>query len=133
MNILGIEFNSNNLNYVLIDSSGKDYRVLLSNKLILGDTRSRDSLIAFQNAIKTVFNSAHPDLIAIKEKPESGQLRAGAAALKMEGITIANSPCQIDFVSGARINRCDIGDQSIHVYLQPALKAAIAASIKVHS
>lgn len=132
MKILGIEFNSSNLNYVLIEIIDGNYRIVLSNKLVLGETRSREFLVAFQNAIITVFNSAQPDLIAIKEKPENGRLRAGAAALKMEGITIANSPCSIDFVSGARINRCDLDKQSIQVYLQPALKAAIAASIKAN-
>jgi hypothetical protein len=57
-------------------------------------------------------------------------MRAGAAALKMEGIILANSPCSVDFVSGARINACAVSDESLHAYLQPSLKAAHAAFAK---
>lgn len=131
MRVMGVEFAGSYLNYVVVELNDKnEICVLQSNRLVLGDTRSRDSLVSFQNAVSTLFNVASPNLIGIKAKPEAGAMMAGAAALKMEGIVLANSPCEVDFVSGARINKCQIGDSSLFVYLQPALKAAHAALAK---
>jgi hypothetical protein len=131
LKILGIEFDASNLYYVFIElQANNDISVKQANKLVLGDTRSREALVAFQNATSTLFKSIAPDLIGIKAKPEAGQMRAGAAALKMEGIVLANSPCPIDFVSGARINSCTVADENLYAYLQPALKAAHMALAK---
>jgi hypothetical protein len=131
MKVMGVEFAGSYLNYVVIELDDKnEIRVLQSNRLTLGETRSRDSLVAFQNAVSTLFNIASPHLIGIKTKPESGSMMAGAAALKMEGVVLANSPCEVDFVSGTRINKCEVTDSSLFAYLQPALKAAHAALAK---
>jgi len=131
MKVMGIEFAGSHMNYVVVDLNDKnEVHVLQANRLVLGDTRSRDSLIAFQNAVSTLFNAASPNLIGIKSKPEAGAMKAGAAALKMEGIVLANSPCEVDFVSGARINKCTVENDALFGYLQPALKAAHAALAK---
>lgn len=131
MKVMGIEFAGSYLNYVVVELNEKnEVHVLQSNRLVLSDTRSRDSLVSFQNAVSTLFNAASPNLIGIKAKPEAGAMMAGAAALKMEGIVLANSPCEVDFVSGARINKCAVEDSDLFVYLQPALKTAHAALAK---
>lgn len=131
MKILGIEFESSTMNYVLIELvADGSTPVMQSNKLKIGDTRSREAVAAFQSALEAIFNSTAPDLIGIKAKPENGQMRAGAASLKMEAIVLANSPCSIDFVSGARINKCEVADDALFAYLQPALKSAHAALAK---
>jgi hypothetical protein len=131
MRVMGIEFDAKKTHYVLIELKGDgSIAVSQANRLVLGETRSRDALIAFHNAVSTLFNSTKPELIGIKAKPEAGQLRAGAAALKMEGIVLVASPCTVDFVSGARINSCTAADASLHAYLQPALKTAHAALAK---
>jgi hypothetical protein len=123
MRVLGVEFSGSTMNYVLLEKTADGFDVLQSNRLAVGGTRSRDALIAFQLAVQTTFNATAPTLIAIKEKPEKGRLQAGAAALKMEGIVLANAPCRTEFVSGIRINNCE-DTASIHVYLQPAFRAA---------
>ena len=123
MRVLGIEFAGSNMNYVLLVKTEDGFDILQSNRLAVGGTRSRDALIAFQRAVQTTFNATAPTLIAIKEKPEKGGMQAGAAALKMEGIVLANAPCPTEFVSGSRINKCE-DTASIHAYLQPAFKAA---------
>lgn len=133
MRIIGIEFESNKMNYVVIENNCDGIKICSADRLVLGDTRSREALIAFQDALKTLFNSAIPDLIGIKEKPETGRLKAGAAALKMEGIVLANAPCAMDFVSGARINRTNAFDDTLFGYLQPALKAATAALSRIEN
>lgn len=127
MLVLGIEFESNQMNYVLVDGDANAHTIVQRNRLVLGDTRSREALVAFQVAVQTLYNAARPELIAIKSKPESGQLRAGAAALKMEGIALANAPCEVTFISGAKINRCDSENDVIHKYQLAAYKAAVVA------
>lgn len=127
MKILGIEFSSSDMNYVAISREGDAYEIAASNRMVLGDTRDRDSLMAFQNAAKTLLNDVAPDLIAIKEKPETGKMRAGAASLKMEGIVVANAPCPVEFISGRSINKTSDEAPSLFGYLQPAFKAAVAA------
>lgn len=111
------------MNYVLLDKAEDGFVVMQANRLALAETRSRDALIAFQRAVQTTFNTTLPDHIAIKEKPEKGSMRAGAAAMKMEGIVLANAPCPTHFVSGARINKCAAADTALAGYFQPALKA----------
>ena len=127
MKALGIEFSSNKLIYVLVETSDGDLSVLSSNKLELADTRDRDALVAFQTALRAVFNTTAPDVIGIKAKPEKGQMSAGAAALKMEGISLACSPCPVHFLSGAKINACEAPKDGMKKYQIPALKSAILA------
>lgn len=124
MNILGVEFDSKKLNYVLLVCDGDEFKIAQSNRLELTETRSRESLRAFQNAVTTLLNGTKPDIIGIKDKPEAGQMRAGAAALKMEGILLAAALCDVEFVSGKRINACEEGN-GLRAYHQPAFKAAL--------
>ncbi len=126
MRILGIEFASSNMNYVGISYEGDTITVVTASRMELGGTRDRDALVAFQDAYRTLLNDFAPDFIGIKAKPETGQMRSGAAALKMEGIVLANAPCPVEFISGQKINKIKDEDKSLYVYLQPALKAAIA-------
>ncbi|MCX5570694.1 DUF3010 family protein [Kaistia nematophila] len=126
MNVLGVEFSSRKLNYVLLACEGEHVQILQSNRLELSDTRSRQALRAFQSAIAALINGTSPELIGIKDKPETGHMRAGAAALKMEGILLAAAPCDVEFISGKRINAC-ADDDSLNAYHQPAYKAALAA------
>lgn len=126
MNVLGVEFAAKKLCYVLLVCEGDDCKVAQSNRLELSDTRSRESLRSFQSAISTLLNGTKPDIIGLKTKPETGAMRAGAAALKMEGILLATAPCDVDFVSGQRVNACPDGE-GLKAYHQPAFKAALAA------
>jgi len=127
MKALGIEFSSNKLIYVLVEKTADGVSVLSSDKLELAGTRDRDALVSFKTALKEVFDATSPDIIGIKTKPEKGQMSAGAAALKMEGITLACSPCPVHFLSGAKINGCVTPEDGIKKYQIPALKSAILA------
>ncbi|MBU8911349.1 MAG: DUF3010 family protein [Desulfobacterales bacterium] len=126
MRIIGLEFDSKKMNYVVLQRTEYGYEILNANRVILLETRGRGALIAFQDAVKALYNSAKPDFIGIKSKPETGRLRAGAASMKMEGIALANAPCDVDFVSGKRVNQSDAADNNYFGYLQPALKTAHA-------
>ena len=123
MKILGVELASNKLNYVLLVYQGDAVEIAQANRLQLTSTRSPDALRAFQSAVSALLTGANPDRIGIKSKPESGQMRAGAAALKMEAILLAAAPCPVEFVSGARIVACEDCD-GLKKYHQPACKAA---------
>ena len=125
--LMGVEFNADEMRYVVIDDLGGDVTITASNKLVLGDTRTRSALTAFQAALISTLNGANPERIAIKTKPETGRMKAGAAALKMEGLLLASARCDVEFVSGTRISRTEGIENNLHVYLQLALKAALAA------
>lgn len=128
MKSLGIEFSSNKLIYVLIENFDSELIIRSSNKLELSATRDREALVAFQTALRAVYNATAPDVIGIKAKPENGQMSAGAAALKMEGISLACSPCPVHFFSGVKINACKTPDDiRMKKYQIPALKSAILA------
>jgi hypothetical protein len=127
MRVIGIELDSNRLNYVVVEGTRNDFNVKSANRLSLSETRSRGALVSFQDGLKALFNSESPDVLGIKDKPETGKMRAGAAALKMEALALANAPCEVDFVSGARVNHVAETDDSLYAYLQPALKTALAA------
>ena len=100
MKIIGIELASDTMNYVVIEGKDGAFDTHSANRIILTETRSREALTAFQDAIKTLYNSIEPSTIGIKEKPETGKMRAGASSMKMEGIVLANASCTVDFVSG---------------------------------
>jgi hypothetical protein len=127
MRVIGIEFSSNILSYVVVEKIEGDLNISSANRIMLGETRDRDSLTAFQDAVITLYGAEQPNLIGIKAKPESGRLQAGAAALKMEGIAVANAPCPVDFISGVRINRSEVPENNLYAYFQTALKAGVAA------
>lgn len=127
MKSLGIELSGSQLIYVLLEVSDS-VNVLSSNRLELTHTRDRDALMAFQNALRAVYNDLSPEIIGIKEKPEKGRLSAGAPALKMEGIAIASSPCPVHFISGAKVNACNTEPNGLKKYQVPAFKVAIVAT-----
>lgn len=131
MKIIGIELESNKMNYVVIRKNNDSYEVLNSNRIILSETRERSALNAFQNAVTSLYNSVKPDIVGIKLKPESGRQRAGAAAMKMEGIALANAPCNVDFVSGKRVKQSEANNENLYEYLQLALKTAHAAMVEI--
>lgn len=130
MTIIGIEFASRHMNYVVMTGNrSADLRLSTADRLSLDGTRSCDALRAFQTAVQTVFKDVTPTLLAIKHKPEKGALQAGAAALKMEAVVLANAPCEARFISGSRINKCATAPASpINAYHLPAFKAAICAA-----
>lgn len=72
MNVLGIEFSSDKLTYVLLVSDGTGFKIEQFNRLQLTETRSRTSLRAFQDAVVAMLNSTQPSVIAIKNKPVLG-------------------------------------------------------------
>lgn len=128
MKAIGIEFAASDMNYVVIDcSTDGTIVVTAANRLSLADTRSPDGLKVFQQAVKTLMNDLAPDRIAIKAKPEKGAMAAGPAALKMEALVLATAPCDVRFISGARINKCNVPAGPVKAYHLPAFKAAACA------
>jgi hypothetical protein len=122
---LGIELDSNRLCYVLVSgSSPEDATVVGSGKLQLGETREADDVRKFAAEVADLVQSLGPDRIAIKAKPENGQMRAGAAALKMEAILIAKTFCDVYFLTPQHLKKIDDNGE-LYAYLQGAWKAAV--------
>jgi hypothetical protein len=126
---MGVELNGSELRYVVLHFGGEGHwEMSAANRLVLTHTRSGAALSAVQSAITTTLNEATPDLLAIKAKPESGQMRAGAAALKLEALLLASASCEVDFVSGSRVNKVGEDGGALRRYLVPAFKTALAAA-----
>ena len=129
MTIMGVELNGSELRYVVLQYGAEGgFEIAAANRMRLAETRSGPALSALHSAITTTLNELAPDLIAIKAKPETGQMRAGAAALKLEALLLASARCDVDFVSGARVNKVDETSDDLHKYLAPAYKTALAAA-----
>jgi hypothetical protein len=122
---LGIELDSNRLCYVLVSGGTPDAAsVVASGKLQIGDTREADDVRRFATEVADLVKTLWPDRIAVKAKPENGQMRAGAAALKMEAILLTQTNCAVHFLSPHRLKPIEDNDD-LFAYLQGAWKAAV--------
>lgn len=124
--VLGIDFDAKKASFILVGRNSEEVEVGLKERLELSDTRSRSAMGEFRDAARRIIESSVPDMIAIRAKPENGQMRAGAAALKMEAIILAESPVDVVFISSVKANKQADGE-GIYAYLQPAYKAAMAS------
>lgn len=124
MRILGIDFDATKVAFALVVRDGDGFSVIAKDRIQLAETRVAADMAAFKVAIVKLLESTSPDEIAIRTKPEVGQMRAGAAALKMEAIILSESKVPVEFVSGAKVNKEQNGEK-LFAYLQPAYKAAV--------
>lgn len=127
MRVIGVEFAGSDMLYVVLDRDTDKVRIVAANRLSLSDTRRRQDVAAFYNALTVTLNEYAADLVAIKLKPETGRMRAGAAALKMEALLLATAHADVEFVSGARMARVESMKSTLHAYLQNALRTGLAA------
>lgn len=125
MNILGIELESNRLAYVYVRHETSTYpRVLQRGKLEIGSTRDASDIRKFADELRVLLGSLSPEAISVKAKPESGQMRAGAAALKMEAILVASTSCPVHFLTPQSLKAVE-DNPDLFAYLQDAWKAAV--------
>jgi len=124
--VLGVDFDAKKASFILVGRINDEVEVGLKERLELSDTRSRSALAEFRDAVRRIIGASAPSRIVIRAKPENGQMRAGAAALKMEAIILAESPVDVIFVSSVKANKQADGE-GIYAYLQPAYKAAMAS------
>jgi hypothetical protein len=125
LKILGIELDSNRLCYVLIaGETAAAASVIGSGKLQIGEAREAADVRKFAAEVADLVKALGPARIAVKAKPENGQMRAGAAALKMEAILIAQTSCDVYFLSPQRLKPIE-DNADLFAYLQGAWKASI--------
>ena len=126
--IMGIELQGSKMVYVVGVFGGGSVTFETGNSIVLANTRTRDALVAFQTTLKAILNDAAPQRIAVKLKPESGKMSAGAAALKMEALLLTNSPCEVVFVSAQRLAKGEAVANPFPKYAQDAVLAALAVA-----
>lgn len=124
--VLGVDFDAKKASFILVEKTRDGVEIGLKERLELKDTRDRTSLSAVRDSIRKVIADTSPRWIAIRAKPENGQMRAGAAALKMEALVLAESPVEVVFVSTVKAHK-QPDAEGIFAYLQPAYKAALAS------
>jgi Holliday junction resolvasome RuvABC endonuclease subunit len=128
MKCIGIDFDANRLNYVVVNGGNAgDTRVVTSGKLTLEDSRDADAVRTFSVELAEILGGISPDVIAIKSKPENGQMRAGASALKMEALLLVRSSCPVYFLSAQRVEKAAEKNDDLYAYQQSAWKAAVSA------
>ncbi len=122
--VLGIDFDANKAFFVLVSGSHEEATVEHRERLQLADTRSQADMAAFRDEFRKLLEKCAPEAISVRAKPENGQMRAGAAALKMEAIVLAESTAPVDFVSSIKVSK-QTDREGLFAYLQPAYKAAM--------
>jgi Holliday junction resolvasome RuvABC endonuclease subunit len=125
MKVLGIDFDANKAHFVLVSEENGSLSVCFKERITLTETRSAKEMTAFRDAFRKVLEQASPEAVSIRAKPENGQMRAGAAALKMEAVILAEATVPVEFVSSVKASKQEDRD-GLFAYLQPAFKAAAA-------
>jgi hypothetical protein len=127
MKIVGVDFDANKALFVVIDGEPDGpVEIVEFKKLQLDETREAQSLKRFRDEVRTFLVKHDAFALSVRSKPENGQMRAGAAALKMEALVLAESgDAEVSFVSSVKAGK--IADApGLFAYLQTAYKAAVA-------
>lgn len=121
MIVMGVDFEPKRLLHV----TARDGILAESGMIGFGATRSAEDVRAFASEFSRIVASVRPDLIHVRSKPEKGQMRAGAAALKMEALVLCLSGCPVRHLSPRSLARID-DNPDLFAYQQGAWKAALA-------
>lgn len=127
MRSLGIDIAASDLRYVVIEVSGTTPQLIAANTLQLAQTRDVKSIKAFQTALAAVFTEATPSVVAIRAMLEKGRMGAGAAALKIEALVLAQSLAPVRFYTNQRLAKQTAPGFNLPGYFDSAIKAALAA------
>lgn len=125
---LGIDLDSKTLRWVEVHSAGGSHEAGASGRIVLAATRDCEEMKRFAKAVKDVMEEVAPTKIAVREKPEAGRIRAGAASLKMEAIILSLAQVPVEFVGTAAINKCHETHARLKEVEVPAFKAAVCAA-----
>lgn len=127
MKVVGVDFDASKALFVVVEG-GEDGQLAIveTRRLQLDDTRSAGAMKAVRDEIRDFLSAQSADAISIRAKPENGQMRAGAAALKMEAIVMAESgSADLSFVSSVKAGKLPDAP-GLFAYFQTAYKAAAA-------
>lgn len=127
MKVVGVDFDASKALFVVVegDAAG-DCAVVETRRMQLDDTRSASAMKAVRDEIRDFLSAQAADAISIRAKPENGQMRAGAAALKMEALVMAESGgADLSFVSSVKAGKLPDAP-GLFAYFQTAYKAAAA-------
>jgi hypothetical protein len=123
--VIGIDIAASELRYVILEVADGVPTCVASNKLTLAGTRDVGGIKAFQAALAAVLNEANATILAIKNTPERGQRRVGAAVLKMEALLLAQSQCAVRFITIQKLSAQALHDFGIPGYYNDAVRAAL--------
>ena len=128
MAILGIDLDSKTLRWVEVHSGGASHEAGSSGRIVLTATRDVDAMKRFAAALQDVLAEIGPTKIAIREKPETGRIRAGAASLKMEAIILNLALVPVEFIGVSMINKCVETNPRLKEVDIPAFRAAVCSA-----
>jgi hypothetical protein len=131
MKVVGVDFDANKVLFVVVEGGPEGEPSIVDTKRFqLDDTRDADAMKKVRDEIRGLL-AAHADAcLSIRSKPENGQMRAGAAALKMEALVLAESgSAEVSFVSSVKAGKMPEAP-GLFAYLQTAYKAASARLVE---
>lgn len=128
MRILGIEFQSDQTIWVSIIVENDVVSSFESGFLKIHGTKSASDMKQYAADLKQLFADYPAMKIAIKDKPETGRMRAGAAAMKMEGVFLLTAPCEVVFMSARAVGKAMETASGVKEKYKDAYRAAVAIS-----
>lgn len=124
MRVMGVEANSNKLSFVVVGDNGGEIVVYDKGRIELAETRQKTAMDLFASELRVVLERNSLDLVIVKLKPEKGQMRAGAASLKMEAALMLCATCDVRFTSGKKLLTIEEPDR-LFSYLKVSWKVAV--------
>ena len=128
MRYLGVEFQADQTVWVSIIVDSGEVSSFETGFLKINGTKSAQDMKQYQEDLKQLFVDYPATKIAIKDKPEAGRMRAGAAAMKMEGIFLLTAPSEVKFLSAKAIAKAMETATGVKEKYKDAYRAAVAIS-----
>lgn len=128
MRYLGVEFQSDQTVWVSIFVDGGEVSNFETGFIKIGGTKSADDMKQYAADLKQLFADYPATKIAIKDKPETGRMRAGAAAMKMEGVFLLTAPYEVKFLSPKAVAKAMETASGVKEKYKDAYRAAVAIS-----
>lgn len=125
---LGIDFQSDQTFWASIFVESGEVSKLATGSIKIGGTKSAKDMKQYEADLKQLFAHYPATKIAIKDKLETGRMRAGAAAMKMEGIFLLTAPCEVKFLSPRAVAKAMDMALGVAVKCKDAYRAAVAIS-----
>jgi hypothetical protein len=125
MKIVGVDFDANKALFVVVEGEFAGTPEIVDTRRIqLEDTRSAEEMKKVRDDIRDFLAKHGAETISIRSKPENGQMRAGAAALKMEALVLSESAnAEVSFVSSVKASKMAEAP-GLFAYFQTAYRAA---------